>query len=354
VKQYAFDFWEDFTLPVVVPMPTGPTEPDDLLSYDTYIVAFSGGKDSVACVLELLERGVPQDKIELWHHIVDGREGSDLMDWACTNEYCRAFANHFGFPLYYTWKNGGFEREMLRENSRTAPISFEAPQLDGSVSIISTGGKGGTMSTRRAFPQIAANLSVRWCSAYLKIDNARTALRNQVRFNNSRTLFLSGERAEESPGRATYAGFEPDDADARNSPRLARHIDRWRAVHRWSEADVWAIIERWSINPHPAYRLGWSRCSCAACIFNGAHEFASLRLIKPGQFAQLVTHEVAFGRTMKRTESLVELADKGTPFPMKPADVQAALSAIWYEPIILPKGTWELPAGAFAGGSGPS
>jgi 3'-phosphoadenosine 5'-phosphosulfate sulfotransferase (PAPS reductase)/FAD synthetase len=352
--QYLFDFMPGFELPVVAALPTGPTEPVDLLDYDRYIVAFSGGKDSVACVLELFERGVPVEKIELWHHIVDGREGSDLMDWACTNDYCRAFANAFGLRLFFTWKNGGFEREMLRKDSRTAPISFEAPQPDGSIDIITTGGTGGTLSTRRAFPQIAASLSVRWCSAYLKIDNARTALRNQARFNHSRTLFLSGERAEESPGRATYAGFEPDDADARNSPRLRRHIDRWRAVHRWSEADVWAIIERWRVNPHPAYRLGWSRCSCAACIFNGPHEFATLRLIKPTQFAQLVAHEVAFGRTIKRTESLVELADRGTPFPVKPADVAAALSPTWYELIILPEGAWLMPAGAFAGGNGPS
>ncbi|QIX60895.1 phosphoadenosine phosphosulfate reductase family protein [Hymenobacter sp. BT18] len=329
-----------------------PQCPVYLGGYKRIIVAFSGGKDSVACVLHLLECGADLNRIELWHHKVDGLD-STLMDWPCTNAYCLAFAHALGVPLYYTWKNGGFEGEMLRENSRTAPISFEAPQPDGSVLIITTGGTGGKESTRLAFPQIAASLSVRWCSGYLKIDNARTALRNQQRFNHSRTLFLCGERAQESPGRARYPRFQVDDSDARTSPGLRRHIDRWRPVHQWSEADVWAIMERWRINPHPSYRLGWSRCSCAGCIFNGADQFATWRLIAPDRFQRLVDYEERFGRTIKRNISLTALADKGTPFPVKDEDVRAALSETWYEPIILPEGQWKLPMGAFAENGGP-
>ena len=131
-------------------------------------------------------------------------------------------------------------------------------------------------------------------------------------------------------------------------------MDHWRPVHQFSEADIWALYERHHINPHPAYRLGWSRCSCAGCIFNGADEFATLRLIRPEQFGQMAAYEKEFGHTIKRKDSLNQLADKGTPFPVHQADVDAALSTTWYEPIILPPGTWKLPAGAFAGGAGPS
>lgn len=82
--QLAFSFLDGYALPVVAPEPVGPSGPADVLAYDCYVVAFSGGKDSVALVLHLLELGVPAEKIELWHHLVDGREGSALVDWPCT------------------------------------------------------------------------------------------------------------------------------------------------------------------------------------------------------------------------------------------------------------------------------
>jgi 3'-phosphoadenosine 5'-phosphosulfate sulfotransferase (PAPS reductase)/FAD synthetase len=323
---------------------------EELLSYDFIIIGFSGGKDSVASFLRCLEMGVPLEKIELWHHIVDGREGSKLMDWPVTNSYCRAFAEHFGVPIYYTWKHGGFEGEMLRENALTQPVSFEAPQPDGSIKVITSGGTRGTLSTRRKFPQVSADLSVRWCSSYLKIDNAKRALCNQERFRGKRTLFLTGERAQESPGRANYPKMEVDMSDARQG-RLKRHIDRWRPVHGWDEAEVWAILKRWKINPHPAYLLGWGRCSCSACIFGSANQFASLQKIYVEQFNTIADYEVELGRTVRRDMSIRDWAAQGTPYNMKPEDIALALSEIYYAPIVVD--TWELPAGAFAESNGP-
>ena len=52
--------------------------------YDKIIVLFSGGKDSLACTLDLLERGVPREKIELWHHDIDGGHPTRKMDWPVT------------------------------------------------------------------------------------------------------------------------------------------------------------------------------------------------------------------------------------------------------------------------------
>jgi len=333
-----------------------PEEVPDLDWYDYIIVAFSGGKDSVACVLHLLEMGVDTRRLELWHHNVDGR-GEDFtsgvkMDWPCTPAYCEAFAEFLDVPIYHTWKCGGFDREMRRQEALTAPIRFECPTWDRRVEIKQTGGTGGKLGTRMAFPQVAADLNVRWCSAYLKIDNARTALRNQDRFKNTRTLFISGERAEESPGRANYAEFEPDDADLRDGKKFSRHIDRWRPVHKWPEQQVWDIIERHYINPHPCYRLGWSRCSCMACIFNGKDEFASLRAIAQPAFDAIAAAEKEFDRTIKRKIDIVSLADSGKAFPMTAADAAAALSEEWNEPMT--RRDWVLPPGAFKGGAGPT
>lgn len=335
----------------------GPFD-EDLDSYDHFVFGFSGGKDSVACVLQALEQGIPKHKMELWHHHVDGNPyepTSTLMDWPCTWAYCKAFADALGIPLYNTWKIGGFEREMLRENAYTNPICFEEPQLDGSILIRQTGGgTRGTLSTRLAFPQQAASLSVRWCSAYLKIDNAKTALRNQKRFEDSCTLFITGERAQESANRSYYASYEKSESDARLGNKQ-RHIDHWRPLLHWSEKEVWACLERWRINPHPAYHVGWGRCSCAGCIFNRADQWATLRYYGPLLFDRIRQYEKTLERTIDRSKKTIdELADNGRIFPASAEAVLAAFSSTYSLPLILPAGTpWVLPAGAFGENAGP-
>jgi len=248
-----------------------------LNAYDKIIVAFSGGKDSIACLLHLIEQGVDRAKIEIWHHDVDGREGSTLMDWSVTADYCRKFADAFGLPIYFSWKVGGFEGEMLRENARTNPIRWENP--DGTIG--QAGGTRGKLATRRKFPQVSADLSTRWCSAYLKIDVCTTAINNQERFRGIKTLVVTGERAEESASRAKYKTLEPHKSDLRDGKRYTRHVDQYRPVHGWSEQEVWDILKRFRINPHPAYKLGFGRTSCAFCIFGNDDQWATLNAIMP-------------------------------------------------------------------------
>jgi hypothetical protein len=86
------------------------------------------------------------------------------MDWPVTPAYCRTFAAAFNLPLYNSWKIGGFERELLRADAPTAPTRFETP--DGQVQQV--GGVSDKLGTRQRFPQMSADLYVRWCSAYLK------------------------------------------------------------------------------------------------------------------------------------------------------------------------------------------
>jgi hypothetical protein len=151
----------------------------NLNEYDRIIVAFSGGKDSICCVLTLLELGIHPTQIELHHHLVDGREGSDLFDWPVTEDYCRKFTQAFGLKIYFSWLEGGLEREMCRDNQPKAPTHFETPE--GTRSI---GGQG-QPGTRRKFPAKTADLSRRWCSAYAKIDVLSASIANQPRFNHT-------------------------------------------------------------------------------------------------------------------------------------------------------------------------
>lgn len=318
-----------------------------LKGYDKYIVAFSGGKDSTAVFLHLLEQGIPKEKIELWHHLIDGR-GDNFMDWEITEDYCRKFAEAFGVPIYFSWKKGGFRGEMLRENERTKPTVFETPE-----GIKETGGNAGKESTRRKFPQISPDLSVRWCSAYLKIDICATAIRNQDRFNGIKTVVLSGERGEESSARAKYAIKEPDKSDLRNGKRVQRYVDRIRPIRDWKEEQVWDIIRRFKVRSHPAYFMGWSRCSCKFCIFGNADQFASAYKVDPDGLEVLAELEDDFGVTMKRTESLAEVALSGEAYPSITDELALlSISEVYTHDIFMEE--WILPEGAYGESCGPS
>lgn len=325
----------------------------DPKSYDRVVVALSGGKDSVACALYLLELGVDRSKIELWHHLIDGREGGAFqMDWPFTEAYCRKFAAAFGLPIHFSWKRGGFAGEAFRKDAPTAPTHWEDP--DGTAR---SGGGRGPQNTRMQFPQVSADLSVRWCSSYLKIQIGEMVLRASQRFDGAKTLFVTGERAEESPARNRYLRFQVHRTDARGGSKR-RHVDAWRPVHAWREAEVWDILRRHRVNPAPPYRLGWSRLSCACCIFGNADQWASARAIAPGMFARVAAAEARFGKTIDRRRSLPEMAAAGTAYAAIGENRDAVAEALdpgWAGEVLVPEGQeWAMPAGAFGRGPGPS
>jgi 3'-phosphoadenosine 5'-phosphosulfate sulfotransferase (PAPS reductase)/FAD synthetase len=83
----------------------------------------------------------------------------------------------------------------------------------------------------------------------------------------------------------------------------------------WTEETVWSIMREFNVMPHPAYRLGWGRVSCLACIFGVPDQWASVRLIAPDLFNRIAEYERGFGKTIHKGKSVVDLANKGTPFP---------------------------------------
>jgi 3'-phosphoadenosine 5'-phosphosulfate sulfotransferase (PAPS reductase)/FAD synthetase len=319
--------------------------------YDRILVSFSGGKDSLALVLDLLERGVSRDRIQLWHQCVDGEAGVDqpFVDWPCTESYVRSVGEALGIRVLFQWRLGGFLSELLKEDARTRPVRFD--RQDGTTG--QAGGLLGKVGTRRRFPQASGDLRVRWCSAVLKIDVMALALNNDPAFRNATLLVLTGERREESANRAAYAEREPHRCDCRR-----RRVDAWRSVIDWPEERVWEVMRRWRIRPHPAYRLSFSRVSCAGCVFGGPDQWASLRRIAPGRFARIAAYEREFGVTIKRGLAVGRLADRGTPYPAcdDPGLVALAMSSHYpADQVLVPAGReWLLPPGAFRRGGGPT
>jgi 3'-phosphoadenosine 5'-phosphosulfate sulfotransferase (PAPS reductase)/FAD synthetase len=323
--------------------------------YRRIVVAFSGGKDSLAALLVLIREleaaGLDwRELVELWHHDVDG--GESFMDWPVTTAYCRAVAKALGLRFYESFKVGGILGEMNRDNVPTAATRFQ--DQDGVWHEV--GGKG-RPGTRGLFPQVSPDLRVRWCSAYVKIDVMDRALCNQERFKDGRTLIITGERAEESSNRAGYKTFEPHRADSRNAARNRRYIDHWRPVHGLDESAVWELIRAAGIVPHVAYQLGWSRLSCLSCIFGSANQWATIAAVFPVHFERVAAREELSGKTIRRGVSVRELAAAGTPYREaleRPDLVALANSTAWTVPVLVDPAAWTLPAGAFGESAGPS
>ena len=322
----------------------------DLDQYEEVILLNSGGKDSVCALLYLLELGVPAAKIESHHHLVDG-DKDQFIEWPITRDYCRKLAAAVGVRHVESWREGGFRREMLRQDAQTAPVAVPMP--DGTHKLV--GGDRSGFSTRMRFPQQSANLSVRWCSASLKIDVGARYFTTNPRFQDGKKrLVVSGERAEESPCRAHYQVFEPSRSDNRGGPKVDRYLDHWRAVHGFSEARVWAMLQRHRVTAHPSYHLGLGRASCSRCVFAGDNQISTLRFLDPVGHREFADYERVFGSTIHRSQSIDERADRGQVLPGALTDWgRVAMSEVFDLPIF--SDPWVRPVGAMSGeNAGPT
>ena len=344
--------------------------------YDLVIVLISGGKDSIACYYKLLELGVPKSKIEFWHHDIDGGHPSRTMDWRCTANYIRSFAEAEQIPLRVSWRKNGFFGELYRIGASELieyvdPETGEIYQCPPSkkymecqklkaAAISEMENKLAEFGYRMKFPMKSGDLSRRWCSAYLKIMVADTVLRNMnsVAANLTKTrkdiklLIVSGERRGESVGRSKYNEIEIHRTNAVSKHH--RTVHQWRPVIDYSEKDIWEVLKRHKVNPHPCYRAGWNRCSCAMCIFSTPQLFAGIRELYPKEYALLCQDEKVLGFTLDNhcdLETYIGSADSCVYHDDKEA-IQSLLTGEFPVESVYVKDKWKYPAGAFHGAAG--
>lgn len=383
-----------------------------LEEYDLIVILLSGGKDSVACFYKLIELGVPKEKIELWHHNIDGGHPSRHMDWRCTQSYVKALADAENVELRVSYRVNGFFGELYRIGA-SEPIEWIEPgtqavrqcklspnyikcrklkeeATDEMESLLKEYGY------RMKFPAKSLDLSKRWCSAYLKICVADAVVSNldqlgeleklggkRLKFpakggthqgrwcsgslkaavqdsvtgslektrTDKKILVVSGERRGESAGRSKYNEIEIHRTNAEKCSH--RTVHQWRAVIDYSEKDVWEVLKRHNVNPHPCYRIGWNRCSCAMCIFSTPSLFAGIKEIYPEEYEKLRQDEEILGFTLDNKKCLDDFVgdarscvywnDKSAVYSVQTGDF--SVNDIYVK-------DWQYPAGAFHGSDG--
>lgn len=384
-----------------------------LEDYDLIVVLLSGGKDSIASYYKLIELGVPKHRIEFWHHDIDGKNPERRMDWKCTSNYVKSFAEAEGIKLRISWRVNGFFGELYRIGA-SEPVEWLDPDT-GEVRRCKPSKKYlkcqeikekatdemedqlKKLGYRMKFPAKTSDLSKRWCSAYLKIMVAdmvmsnlsslheleqlggkrmkfpakgsahqgrwcsgclKAAVQDSVTSNKEQTkkdvkiLVVSGERRGESKGRSKYNEME---IHRTNAPtRAHRIVHQWRPVIDYSERDIWEIIKRHDLNVHPCYRAGWNRCSCAMCIFSTPRLFAGIRELYPEQYEALKRDEDVLGFTLDNKCDLDTFVGDAESCVYH-GDFNALRSLVTGEfsvDDVYVKGHWTYPAGAFHGSAG--
>ncbi len=208
---------------------------------------------------------------------------------------------------------------------------------------------------RLKFPAKGGTHQGRWCSVGPKasVQDSVTASLKKTR-KDIRLLIVSGERRGESAGRSKYNEMEIHRTNA--VAKAHRIVHQWRPVIDYLERDVWEVLKRHKVNPHPCYRTGWNRCSCAMCIFSTPKLFAGIKELYPENNGMLQQDEKALGFTLDNhcdADTFVGMAESCV-YHGDPKAIHSLVTGEFSADSIYVQGEWKYPAGAFHGAEGGS
>lgn len=246
-----------------------PDQIDSLIAAGALFVAnHSGGKDSQAQLIRLLER-VPTSQMVVVHASLGAMEWPGAM-------------------------------ELARDQAAAAGLPF----------IVATAAKTFLEMVERRFegrPEVPSwpSASHRQCTSDLKRGPIQREVRRYAKANGYKVIVnCLGLRAQESPGRAKRKEFSQ--MGISNSVHTWYE---WLPVHELSTVEIFDTIEQAGQKPHYAYELGNDRLSCVFCIMASKKDLRTGATHNPELLAQYTALEQRTGYTMHMSRiPLVELA----------------------------------------------
>lgn len=225
----------------------------------TWLVSFSGGKDSVAAWLHL-ER-------ELGKRVqcIFADTGWEADE---TYKYLEELEEKHGMPLVRVYPR--VRHLWNRDPPERIPEEIWDDRLD-MQKLIELKGR-------------APSPMARFCTTILKL----IPVREYVASHQSETQFMvSGVRAEESTKRSNMAPWAFDDFMG---------VWRWLPIQDWLVADVFSLHAKHGVPPNPLYKKGSSRVGCDPCMMANKDDLAS-RAKDEGFRKRLFQLEANTGRT---------------------------------------------------------
>lgn len=233
-----------------------------------FVSNHSGGKDSQAMLIKLLEVVPPQQLV-----VVHASLGP--MEWPGALELAQKQAEDAGLPFIVA-KAAKTLLEMVERRFENRP---EVPSWPSA--------------------------STRQCTSDLKRGPIQREVRRYAKANGFKTIVnCLGLRAEESPGRAKRKEF--------SQMSISNSVNtwfEWLPVHELLTSEIFSVIREAGQEPHYAYALGNERLSCVFCIMASRNDIRNGGREHPELLSQYDAMEKRTGYTMHMNRiPILELA----------------------------------------------
>lgn len=219
-----------------------------------------------------------------------GIDSTGILKWA--------MQNFDPSKILLSYQDTGFEYDFNRK------IVFDVANYLGIKPLVLTHPKGflGILEHRGMWP----SSKNRWCTSYLKSDLMASWITNNRHLLGGRCLYLTGERRDESPGRAKLPALQYHRTHLKTKRKGSFTCHWYRPVLDFDKGLMFEWGKALGIPAHPCYEY-LTRCSCIACVLMpNDHAMENMRRY-PHLFKKYLEAELKAAHTWKHKTSLNEL-----------------------------------------------